>query len=155
MACLLKLFFVHSLHADDRVVPFIQAVSFDPRIPNSYFILPSDSTDSIVWNMNTIRGKSNLFSVTVWLSRGAHPVFFVRHNDSFSGEWQKAYDLEHPTPSSSKLILCTSVTTIPIIVRIPYYTMNFNVDYEDDVYYYDTIWKVRVSHARQLIDLFL
>ena len=135
-------------------MPFILAVCFHPQIPNSSFILPSDSTGYTIWNMNATRGKIFLFSVTVLLSRGAHPAFCKRHKVSFPGEWQKAYYLDHPTPSSSMLRTGTSVTTIPLIARIPYYTMSLNIDYEDDIYYYFTICRVRVSHARHLIDLF-
>ena len=111
--------------------------------------------------MNTIRGKSFLFPVTACSSHGTHQAFCTRHRGSFPGEWQKAYCLDHPTPSNAKLrivtsvtAIVTSVTAIPLSDRIPYYSMIFNIEYEDDIYYYDTILRVRDRHARELIDLF-
>jgi hypothetical protein len=57
---------------------------------------------------------------------------------AFPGEWQKAYGLDYPTPSSAWLRMGTSVPQIPLITCIPYYGMMFNIDYDDDSYYYDT-----------------
>jgi hypothetical protein len=104
--------------------------------------------------MNTIRGKTFLFPVTACSSHGTHQDFCTRHRVSFPVEWQKAYGLDHPTPWNAKLKIVTSVTAISLSHRIPYYSMIFNIEYEDDIYYYDTILRVRDSHARQLIDLF-
>jgi len=38
-------------------------------------------------------------------------------------------------------------TTIPTIISMPFYGMNFNIDLSDDNYYYDSILRVRGSHA--------
>ena len=58
-------------------------------------------------------------------------------------------------PIKSKVRIFTSVTTIPLIARIPYYSKIFNIVYDDDNYNQETILMVRGSQARHLIDLFL
>jgi hypothetical protein len=56
----------------------------------------------------------------------------IRHRCSFPGEWQKAYGLDHPTPSSARLKMGPTVSPITCI---PFYSMNFNIYYDDDDYY--------------------
>jgi hypothetical protein len=55
---------------------------------------------------------------------------------SFPGEWQKAYGLGYPTLSSAWLRMCTSEPPIPLNACTNYYSMKFNIDYDDDNYYY-------------------
>jgi hypothetical protein len=105
--------------------------------------------------MNAVRGK--FFSVLliciieIWDSLAS----CTRHSGYFPVEVQKACGFDHPNPSSARLKVFTSDLPIPHFTCVPYNIVNFNIDYDDDNYYYDTILRVRGSHARHLIILFL
>jgi len=43
--------------------------------------------------------------------------------------------------------MCASVLPIPLFVCIPYYSMNFNIDDDDNYFHNVTILRVRGTHA--------
>jgi len=84
-----------------------------------------------------------LFSVSFFRINGALSASCMGYRRAFPGEWQKAYDLDYPTPSSAWLRKGRSVPPIHLITSVPYYRMMFDIDYDEDSYYLK-----RGSHAR-------
>ena len=124
------------------------------QCPNACHLFPSTDSELSFYSPHRFCGWERLeyeyrqgqeiflFSVTLFRSYGAHPASCMRKMRAFLGEWQKVYGIDYPTPSSAWLRMGTSVPQIPLITFIPYYSIMFNVDCNDDSYY-----QTRGSHA--------